>query len=222
MQKLATILMLSAAAGLASSSAIAQTNSPLTIMRDGGNVAHMFPTYQLSKQLGMVHKKGDAPALPETPALLYHGGPVMHPNLRFYVVFWQPPTLQDGSATTIPAGYKTVEANMVGGYEGHALGSISAQYYQQVPPATKPTYITGVGGLSAVYIDTQPIRRPGVRRSLVRTASPMRSFRLRFNASSRTADGPPAWMPCSCFSHPLARARVSTRRQVIARPKRQM
>src|SRR5690242_11179654 len=154
MKKITAVLAACAAMSLAIGAAAAQSNSPLTLSRPGGHVAHVFPHYEVAKQLGLVHKKGEGPSAPTAPALLYHGGPVMQPNLRFYVVFWQPATLQNGSPTTMSSGYRTVLANMVSGYFGHPLASIASQYYQGSGGSRK--FITGQGTLVATYNDTQP------------------------------------------------------------------
>jgi len=148
------VLMALAAAGmsvLASGAAPAETGSPLLLSRDGGNVAHVFPTYPVANALGLVRAKEEAP--PVTPALIYHGGPVMQPFVNLYIIYWQPSTLQNGGATTMSNGYKAVEKNMVSGYMGHALSSIGTQYYQGT--STK-NYITGTGGLVTAVNDTQP------------------------------------------------------------------
>jgi hypothetical protein len=95
------------------------------------------------------------PNTPGVPALLYHGGPVMQPALRLFIVYWQPATLQSGAATSMSQGYKDVERNMVYGYPGHALAAIAGQYYQQV--GNVRSYYTGVAVPGdAPYTDTQP------------------------------------------------------------------
>lgn len=157
-----SILCLCAAFGIANSPAVAQSNSPLTLVSaDGHHAIHVFPHHRIAKELGLIHKKGDA--LPATPALLYHGGPVMVPTLRFYVIFWQPSTLQSGAATSMSAGYKAVEQKLVSGYEGHSLAAITTQYYQATPGKT---YISGTGGLQTTFTDTQPFPTSGCAASL--------------------------------------------------------
>lgn len=140
-----------AAASLAATlggSAAAQSNSPLILTRDGG-VAHIFPTFKLAKELGMVREKG---APPPAGPLLYHGGPIMQPFLHLYVVYWAPPTLQDGTATSISTGYRSVETAMVRGYPGHAIAAIGTQYYQNNPRL----FVTGTGELTAALQDSHP------------------------------------------------------------------
>ena len=82
----------------------------------------------------------------------------MQPFLNLYVIYWQPATLQDGSATVMSNGYKAIERDMVSGYPGHALASITTQYYQGT--STK-TFITGTGGLAFAVNDTQPFPTSG-------------------------------------------------------------
>jgi hypothetical protein len=136
------------------------TSSPLLLSRDGGQLAHVFPTFPVANALGLVRTEK---APPVTPALIYHGGPVMQPFLNLYIIYWQPSTLQDGSTTIMSNGYKAVEKDMVSGYPGHALASITTQYYQTTP--TK-TYITGTGGLAFAVNDTQPFPTSGCAASI--------------------------------------------------------
>src|SRR6185312_4960238 len=93
------VLMVLAAASMSvPCAASAETSSPLLLSRDGGHLAHVFPTFPAANALGLVRTKAEQPV---TPALTYHGGPVMQPYLNFYVIYWQPATLQDGSATVM-------------------------------------------------------------------------------------------------------------------------
>jgi hypothetical protein len=134
---------------LCGGAAVAQVNAPLTVSRADGAVAHFFPTRKIAKELGLIRPAGTPPP---SAALLYHGGPVMTGLLRFYVIYWQPSTLQDGSSTSLSTGYKTVETSLVRNYTGHAISAITTQYYQG---ASAPyTYIGGNGLLAASITDT--------------------------------------------------------------------
>jgi hypothetical protein len=138
---------------LGGGAAVAQVNTPLTLSRAGGAVAHFFPTHKVARQLGLINSAGAPGAPPPTAALLYHGGPVMTGLLQFYVIFWQPSTLQSGAATTLSSGYKTVETSLVRNYPGHDISAINTQYYQGSSPRT---YIGGNGLLAASITDTSP------------------------------------------------------------------
>jgi hypothetical protein len=131
--------------------AAAQMGSPL-ILNSEGRIAHIFPTYNLAKQLGMLATPG-APPVP----LTYHGGPIMQPFLHLYVVFWKPATLQDGSAAVMSSGYESVQGNMVKGYPGHAIAAIGTQYYQNSPRL----FVTGTGQLEKSIVDSQPYPTSG-------------------------------------------------------------
>jgi hypothetical protein len=100
---------------------------------------HVFPTVNR------------APVLPPS-ALTYHGGPVMQNGVTAYAIFWVPPTLQNGTATSMTAHYQTVQKNMLGDYEGHGLDNNNTQYYQVVSSVKQ--YIQNKGGLGGSYVDT--------------------------------------------------------------------
>jgi hypothetical protein len=145
---------------LSGGAAVGQSSAPLTVTRDGGHVAHFFPTHKLAKQLGLISPAG---APPPIGPIVYHGGPVMNGLLHFYVIYWQPSTLQDGSATTISAGYKSIETALVRNYTGHSLSAINTQYYQGSAPKT---YIGGNGMLAASITDASPYPVSGCAASI--------------------------------------------------------
>jgi len=89
--------------------------------------------------------------------LSYHGGPIMTGN-NLYAIFWIPPTLQNGSPTSLSAKYQSVAKQMLGDYQYHGLANNSTQYYSTTS-GTK--YFTGVGKLAAFYVDTNPYPASG-------------------------------------------------------------
>lgn len=131
----------------------------LTVTRPGDHVAHILPTplvaarrAQLSADLG--------------PLLYHSGGPIM-PSIAIYVIFWTPPTLQNGGATYMSPNYQQTQLNLAHTYAGHSLGNNSTQYYQVIGDTT---YIHNVGPLGGVsnlgsfggsYTDTSPYPASG-------------------------------------------------------------
>jgi hypothetical protein len=139
--------------------AMAQADSPLIFSRPG-HIAHFFPTHQLAKDLGLIRPKHE---VTPTPALTYHGGPVMQPALHLYIIYWNPGHLQSGASSIIPTGYKTVTTGLVHGYLGHDISAINTQYYQGTSPKL---WITGTGGSVAPYNDTQAYPVSGCNASI--------------------------------------------------------
>src|SRR5215831_1185827 len=76
----------------------AQDESALTVST-GQNV-HAFPTVSRAAQLAAIATSGGP--------LTYHGGPVMT-KATTYAIFWVPPTLQTGEATSMSAHYQNVQ-----------------------------------------------------------------------------------------------------------------
>jgi hypothetical protein len=111
----------------------------------GGQTVHVFPTTKGAEALataGTISASG----------LLYNGGPVML-TAKTYAIFWVPATLQNGTSTSVPAGYRTIQLNMLTDYPGHGLASNNTQYYQG---STSRKYIQDAGGLAGSYVDTSP------------------------------------------------------------------
>ena len=116
--------------------AAAQQGTP----RSGGYNIHVFPTVN------------NAP-VPPPSALIYHtGAPVMQNGVTTYAIFWVPPTLQTGGATSMSAHYQSVQKNMLADYMGHGLDNNNTQYYQII--GTRKTYIQNKGTFGGAYVDT--------------------------------------------------------------------
>jgi hypothetical protein len=113
----------------------------LNVDAASGHKVHVMPTPAQVKgvtDIGYQHNGG-------TPPLLYNGGPVMH-SPKVYVIYWVPPKLQDGTATSLSSAYQTIETTMLKEYFGHSLMNNNTQYFD-----TK--YITNVGSVAATYVD---------------------------------------------------------------------
>jgi hypothetical protein len=109
------------------------------------HVIHIFPTVHTVKALAVAAHNGG------TPPLLYHGGPVLL-SPTVYAIFWVPPHLQDGHATSLSSAYQNVQTTLLNEYFGHAIGNNNTQYYQIV--GTTKSYIQNKGSFGGSYVDT--------------------------------------------------------------------
>jgi hypothetical protein len=96
------------------------------------------------------------------PALVYHGGPVMT-TVTTYAIFWKPPTLQDGQATSLPALYQDIQIALLQSYPGHGLGNNNTQYYMasDIPPFQTAHWVQNAGDFGGSYVDTSPYPASG-------------------------------------------------------------
>jgi len=120
----------------------AQEGRAQLTLSDSEHSIHIFPTVSVAGEL--------ARAPLDTGPLLYHGGPIMK-TIVAYAIFWVPPTLQTGGATSLPAHYQTVQKNLLADYPGHGIGNNNTQYYSG---STTKTYIQNAGALGGSYVDT--------------------------------------------------------------------
>ena len=116
--------------------------SSLTLSTNAGAV-HYFPTISGAAARSTL-------AVDSGP-LLYHAGGSIMPTATVYAIFWVPPTLQDGTATSMSSHYQTVERRVLTDYAGHALGSNDTQYYQV---RTTRTFFQDRGNFGGFYVDT--------------------------------------------------------------------
>ena len=130
-------------AGSAKSTGQALQLNPIA---DDGNQIHIFPTVDTIKALGPAAHNGG------TPPLLYHSGGSVMLSPTVYAIFWIPPHLQDGHATSLSSAYQTVQTNMLKEYFGHAIANNNTQYYQIVGGIK--TYIKNQGTFGGSYVDT--------------------------------------------------------------------
>jgi hypothetical protein len=113
--------------------------SPLTL-RGGDHAIHILPTIN------------SVPPPSDPGPLLYNGGSVMQASVAAFAIFWIPPALQNGGATTLPASYQTVQTHLLKDYPGHGLDTNNTQYYQTT---TGPQlYIQNKGSFGGSFIDT--------------------------------------------------------------------
>lgn len=114
----------------------------LNVNADNGHQVHVMPTPEQVKDLasrGYQHNGG-------TPPLLYNGGPVMH-TPSVYVIYWIPPHLQDGTATSLSSQYQGIQTTMLKEYFGHSLMNNNTQYRDGT------AYITDTGRVAGTFVD---------------------------------------------------------------------
>lgn len=129
--------------GLATVAAAGATDR-LNVLLPDGTKAHMYPTVALDAQ---IRSEGGR----NLSAVTYHGGRIMQ-SVNIYAIFWVPPHLHNGGATSMPLDYRTVINRMLANYAGHAIANINTQYYEIVSGVTH--YHSGLGSYAGAYIDT--------------------------------------------------------------------
>ncbi len=134
------------AMSIASVPAVAGVHS-LTMTRPDGTVAHAFPT--VSRYAKML-----AASPRDTGPLVYHSGGVIMPYVHIYTIYWAPPKLQNGTATSIPASYMNILNTLAREYPEHGIDNNSTQYYQIAGSPAVKTYITTFGTYAGTYTDT--------------------------------------------------------------------
>ncbi len=109
---------------------------------------HIMPTHQATPK--------DETVMAAAPAgvhMTYRNGPVML-QTRTIPIFWEPPTLQDGSPIAPAAGYNTLLQRFLTDIGGHGLYNNQTQYYQVVSSTTQ--YIVNSSGFVRAIVDTTP------------------------------------------------------------------
>jgi len=122
-------------------------NSPYVVSGPTG-IAHIYPTPERMREIQAHQVVGQL-----TPALSYHGGPIMS-GVNLFAIFWIPPTLQNGGSTTLTAKYQSVAKAFLGDFPNHGIANNSTQYFS-VTNNVK-TYFVGKGVFSGAVVDTHP------------------------------------------------------------------
>jgi hypothetical protein len=127
----------------------------VTMTTPGGSVIHVMPTPKAAaarrEALGRV--RGALPNSNQGGPLVYHsGGSVMLPYAAVYIIYWAPPTLQDGTATGFSSLYGTVTLLHDAWLPGHGVMNVATQYFQTISGTT--TYINNNGGLGGFVVDS--------------------------------------------------------------------
>jgi hypothetical protein len=83
--------------------------------------------------------------------LAYHGGKVMRTS-QTYAIFWEPPTLQDGSTATVSAQYNALNQQYFSDVGGDGLYNNNTQYYQIANGHKR--FIRNQSSLAGAWVDT--------------------------------------------------------------------
>src|SRR5579883_3052887 len=99
---------------------------------------------------------------PTVGALTYHGGPIMQ-TVTSYAIFWVPPTLQTGAATSMTTHYQNVQTGLLSLYPGHGIDNNNTQYYSSTSSGFFffTNYIQNSGSFGGSYVDTTPFPASG-------------------------------------------------------------
>jgi len=90
--------------------------------------AHSMHVTHLAPHIFKVHGRGNNSKADNVDQLTYNGGPVMHSSVT-YAIFWEPPTLQDGSSTQVSSTYNSILQNYFGDIGGSGVYAIATQYH---------------------------------------------------------------------------------------------
>ena len=96
-----------------------------------------------------IHQAGKDSSL--KPGLLqYNGGPVMESTSMTYAIFWEPPTLQDGTPTYVSSNYNTLLIRYFNDIGGSDLYDNNTQYYDL------SHNIVNNSALGGIWLDSSP------------------------------------------------------------------
>jgi hypothetical protein len=144
---LVTLVMVAGAAGLVTPARAATAATPRTL--NPGPLIHLLPTRAVASSLRTSRAVHAA-----VPSLGYFGGPVMQPGTTTVPVFWEPPTLQDGTPVSVSANYHTLLSRFLGDLGGHGFYSTLTQYYETVHGTNR--HIVNASGAAAPIVITAP------------------------------------------------------------------
>ena len=99
---------------------------------------------------------GAAPATTLASNLTYHGGKVQATGSTSYAIYWEPPTLQNGSPTSVPSSYINLLNRYFGDVGGSGLYNNNTQYYEVAGKkhSLVQNSIQNVSNLGGSYVDT--------------------------------------------------------------------
>ncbi|MGE5226539.1 MAG: hypothetical protein ACM3OO_06650 [Planctomycetaceae bacterium] len=143
-----SLVVLAGSAGLAAP-ARATTAPRASRVLNPGPLVHLLPTRTVASSL-----RASRAATAGTPSLHYYGGPVMQRGITTIPVFWEPPTLQDGTAISVSASYHTLLARFLDDLGGHGFMSALTQYYETVHGTNQ--HIVNASAAGAPIVITAP------------------------------------------------------------------
>jgi len=96
------------------------------------------------------HQVGSDISLKPGP-LKYNGGPVMDSTSTTYAIFWEPPTLQDGTVTHVSPAYNTLLHRYFHDVGGSNLYENNTQYYDSVQHIVNNSTLGGMWVDNSAY-----------------------------------------------------------------------
>jgi len=129
----------------------AQAQSSELRVHTGEHYVHVMPSADRATELAAI--------APLAGPMTYHGGPVMT-RANTYAIFWVPPTLQTGAATSLSSHYQSVVRSMLSLYPSHGIDDNNTQYYAR-SGLLSWYYVQNAGGLAGAYIDSSPYPASG-------------------------------------------------------------
>ena len=91
--------------------------------------------------------------------LTYNGGPTMQSTSMTYAIFWEPPTLQDGTATYVSPTYNSLIEQYFNDVGGSGLYNNNTQYYDTTG------HILNNSTFGGAWVDTTPYPASGCKDS---------------------------------------------------------
>ena len=85
-------------------------------------------------------------------------------SVNIYVIFWLPPKLQNGAATSLSTQYQNLQIRLMTDYPAHGIDNNNTQYYETV--AGRTYYVNNVGQFVTSYVDTAPYPASGCKDAL--------------------------------------------------------
>src|SRR5947209_15379191 len=86
---------------------------------------------------------------PTVDDVTYHNGQVMQQTSITYAIFWEPPTLPDGTATQVSANYHSLLERYLGDIGGSGLYNNNTQYYDSFTG-----HITNSSSFGGAWVDS--------------------------------------------------------------------
>jgi hypothetical protein len=115
-----------------------------------GHLPHLFLQQPTTRQkIGTPYKQAAA-----TPLTYKAGGVVMAAAPHVFLIFWEPPKLQNGQSVAVSAGYNTLIERYFRDVGGHSIYNNNTQYYETVNGVT--SFIQNGLTLAAAVVDTTP------------------------------------------------------------------
>lgn len=116
------------------------------------HAASMISTTSLAQSHPHVMPTRQAVSPHTSSPLQYHNGPVMPRTSTTYAIFWEPPTLPDGTSTYVSTNYNSLIQRYFKDIGGSGLYNNNTQYYSLT--GTTTNYIMNSSSFGGLWLDT--------------------------------------------------------------------